>query len=438
MKYNLNNENLTDKFLAERYGIDKNLIVIARETDRELRSAFDEISDIASYNQMKVLSAMARRGLSSSHFTVSTGYGYGDTGRDILEEIYADVFQAEAALVRPQIISGTHAIATAMFGVLRAGDELISVTGRPYDTLLKVIGVQESQGSLMEHGIIYKEAALDEKGRPDYESIRALITPKTKMAAIQRSKGYTLRRSFTVKEINGLIWFIKSINKDIVCFVDNCYGEFTDYAEPEADLLAGSLIKNPGGGLAPVGGYVIGRSDLVYGAACRLNTPGAGRNVGPSLGLASIFTQGLFQAPQVVKGTLQGAVFAARLFEKLNIDHSPKVNEKRSDIVQAAVLKSPEAVAAFCRGVQRAAPVDSFVVPEAWDMPGYDCPVIMAAGAFVQGSSIELSADAPMREPYAVFFQGGLCYDHSRFGVLMGIDEMLRNNLIRLYSGTPQ
>lgn len=415
-----------DALLRARFGIDGRLLDIGREADGELADVFAQIGDIASYNQIKVLSAMGRCGLGSGHFVTSTGYGYGDAGRDVLEEIYAEVFGTEAALVRPQIISGTHAIATAMFGVLRPGDELLSVTGAPYDTLLKVIGVQEARGSLIEHGIMYKEAPLAADGMPDTAAIRALIGPKTKMAAIQRSKGYTLRRSYTVDEINELIAFIKGINPDIVCFVDNCYGEFTDYFEPVADLLAGSLIKNPGGGLAPVGGYIAGKSELVHAAACRLNTPGIGRDIGPSLGLSSVFAQGLFNAPQAVKGALMGAVFAARIFEKLNIDHAPRALEKRSDIVQAAVLKTPEALQAFCQGIQKASPVDAFVMPEPGAMPGYACPVIMASGAFVQGSSIELSADAPLRPPYAVFFQGGLSYDHSRTGVLMGVNELIK------------
>jgi len=414
------------------FGIDKRLIELADAVDTELAQVFNGITEITSFNQLKILGAMQHRGLSSGHFTVSNGYGYGDAGRDVLEEIYADVFGAEAALVRPQLISGTHAIATALFGVLRAGDELLSVTGPPYDTLLKVIGVQDAKGSLIEHGIVYKESALDVNDYPDLNIIRSMISPKTKVAAIQRSRGYSLRRSFTTDEINELIGFIKSINKDIICFVDNCYGEFTDFFEPKADVIAGSLIKNPGGGLAPVGGYIAGTEEHVYAAACRLNTPGAGRDVGPSLGLPSVFTQGLFQAPQVVGGALKGAVFGAKMFEKLGITHTPGAYEKRGDIVQTATLGSAEAVAAFCRGIQKASPVDSFFTPEAWDMPGYNCPVIMASGAFIQGSSIELSADAPMREPYAVFFQGGLSYDHSRLGILMGLNELAVSGIIKL------
>ncbi|MDR1703784.1 MAG: methionine gamma-lyase family protein [Clostridiales bacterium] len=412
-----------DRFLHETYGVSEELLIMGREADTELSGVFSSINETASYNQLKVLAAMRDNRLSETHFAGSTGYGYNDAGRDVLERIYATVFGTEAALVRPQIISGTHAIATALFGNLRPGDELLSVTGRPYDTLLKVIGVSPATGSLMEHGIGYKEAPLTDGGI-DYEAVKSLITPRVKIAAIQRSKGYAWRRSFTVEEINKLIDFIKSINRDIICFVDNCYGEFADVSEPRADLLAGSLIKNPGGGLAPVGGYIAGKEELVHAAACRLNTPGLGGEAGPTLGFTQAFLQGLFAAPQVVKGALMGAVFAARMFEKLGYEHMPGAFEKRSDIVQAAVLKTPSNVEAFCLGVQKAAPVDSFVKPEAWGMPGYSCPVIMAAGAFVQGSSIELSADAPMREPYIVFFQGGLSYDHSRAGVLAGLNEL--------------
>lgn len=413
------------KALEGMFEIDRKLIRLALTAEEALADIF-RITDVtADFNQHRVLKHMQTNRLSETHFASSTGYGYNDAGREVLERIFAGVMGTEAALVRPQMISGSHAIATALFGALRPGDELLSVTGAPYDTLRKIIGITPAKGSLMEHGIVYKEAALNGM-EADYEAIKSLITPKTKVAAIQRSKGYSWRKSLSVTEINGFISFIKAINQDIICFVDNCYGEFVEEEEPKADLMAGSLIKNPGGGLAPCGGYVVGRADLVEAAACRLNVPGAGLDMGPTLGLTGTFLQGLFMAPQIVAGALKGAMFAGWMAHALGYDVLPGLHESRSDIVQAIKLRSPEAVAAFCKGVQMAAPVDSFVTPEPWDMPGYGCPVIMAAGTFVQGSSIELSADAPMRPPYTVFFQGGLSYAHSRLGALMGLNEVCK------------
>lgn len=419
-----------EELLTGAFGISKKLQRIGSEAENGLKDKLEEYKNIADYNQLKVLCAMRENRLSETHFAGTTGYGYNDTGREALERIYSDVFDCESALVRPQMISGTHAIATALFGNLRYGDELLSVTGRPYDTLLKVIGQTPAKGSLAEHGVTYKEAALTEDGKPDFDEIRRLITANTKIAAIQRSKGYAWRRSFTVEEINEIIRFVKSIRKDMICFVDNCYGEFCETEEPKADILAGSLIKNPGGGLAPVGGYIAGAEEYVYAAACRLNTPGAGREIGPTLGFTTPFLQGFFLAPQIVGGALGGAAFAAAVFEMLGYPVLPKPEEKRTDIVQAVQMKNSGEVLAFCRGIQKAAPVDSFVTPEPWEMPGYDCQVVMAAGAFVQGSSIELSADAPLREPYTVFFQGGLSYMHAKTGVLTGLNEMLKNGFL--------
>ncbi|MCL2406603.1 MAG: methionine gamma-lyase family protein [Defluviitaleaceae bacterium] len=413
-------------YLSEHFKIKQSILDMAERAEIELLSSAEarETDKIAAHNQYKVISAMQRVGLSSGHFAASTGYGYGDMGRQALEAVYADVFAAEAALVRPQMVSGTHAISTSLFACLRPGDELLSVTGTPYDTLLGVIGVNPTRGSLIENGIIYNEVSLDENGKPNEAAIRAAISPKTKVAAIQRSRGYSLRPSLTVDEVNDLVNFIKGINRDIICFVDNCYGEFVDYEEPTADLLAGSLIKNPGGGLAPTGGYIVGKEELVHAAANRLIAPGAGLETGPSLGLAPVLLQGIFLAPHVVAASLKGALFAAKMFGLLGVEHFPKFTEKRGCIVQAAVLGAPDALEAFCLGIQSASAVDSFVTPLAWDMPGYDCKVVMAAGGFVQGSSIELSADAPLREPYAVYFQGGLNYDHAKLGVLCAVDRL--------------
>lgn len=419
----------TQEFITEQFGISEKTLNFCLESEETVRKQFAEIDSIAEYNQLKVLRAMQKNRLSDIHFAATTGYGYNDLGRDTLERIYADVFHTEAALVRPQMISGTHALSTALFGNLRHGDELVSVTGLPYDTLQGVIGIRKTRGSLIEHGIIYKQVDLKQDGTPDFEQIAKTVTPKTKMIAIQRSKGYSWRHSFTVDEIKEMICFIKNISNNIICMVDNCYGEFVDYLEPSdvgADMTVGSLIKNPGGGLAPVGGYIAGTEETVENAACRLTSPGLGKEVGPSLGLNGALTQGLFLAPQVVSGSVKTAVFASSIFERLGFPVLPVPTEKRSDIVQAIRLGSAEKIISFCRGIQKGAPVDSYVTPEPWDMPGYDCPVIMAAGAFVQGSSIELSADAPIRPPYDVFLQGGLTWHHGKIGVMTAVDEILK------------
>ncbi len=416
-------------------GIEPKLISFGRKIEKDLQERFRHIDQTAEFNQLKVLKAMQDNRVSDIHFSASTGYGYNDIGRDTLEKVYADVFHAEDALVRPQLISGTHALTVALSGNLRPEDELLSPVGKPYDTLEGVIGIKETRGSLAEYGVIYKQVDLKEDGSFDYDRIKEAITPKTKMATIQRSKGYADRSTLSVKQIGELISFMKSIKPDIICMVDNCYGEFVDTIEPSdvgADLCVGSLIKNPGGGLAPIGGYIVGRAEYVENAAYRLTAPGLGKEVGATLGINSSLYQGLFLSPQVVSGALKGAIYAANLYEHFGFGVRPDGKEDRHDIIQAVTLNSPEAVIAFCKGIQAAAPVDSFVVPEPWPMPGYNCDVIMAAGAFVQGSSIELSADAPVKPPYTVFFQGGLTWFHAKHGILMSLQKLYEKKLIQL------
>lgn len=423
-------------YLKDEFGFDDKVIDYCLEIEKAISEKFKEIDRITEYNQYKVLKAMQKNRLSESCFNVSTGYGYNDIGRDTLEKIYADVFNTELALVRPQIISGTHALTVALFGNLRYGDEMVSVVGAPYDTLQSVIGhVREVKGSLVEHGIIYKQVDLLPDGTVNYEGIAEQITEKTKLVEIQRSKGYEYRPSLTVEEIEKIIKKVKSVKPDVICMVDNCYGEFTDIKEPTdvgADLMVGSLIKNPGGGLAPVGGYIVGREEYVENAAYRLTSPGMGREVGPSLGIITSLIQGLFLAPTVVNASLKCAIFASAIFANLGFEVMPKPEEKRGDIVQAIQMKTPEGVIAFCEGIQMGAAVDSYVKPEPWDMPGYDCQVIMAAGAFVQGSSIELSADAPMKEPYTVFMQGGLTWYHAKIGIMITVNNLYKKQLIKL------
>lgn len=424
------------KYLNDEFNFEDKVIDYCLNIESELESKFKEINKITEYNQYKVLKAMQKNRLSESCFNVSTGYGYNDIGRDTLEQIYADVFHTELALVRPQIISGTHALTVALFGNLRYGDEMVSLVGAPYDTLQSVIGhIREVKGSLVEHGVIYKQVDLLEDGSINYAGIAEKITDKTKLVEIQRSKGYDYRPSLTVDEIEKIIKTVKAIKPDVICMVDNCYGEFTDYIEPSdvgADLIVGSLIKNPGGGLAPVGGYIAGKAGYVENAAYRLTSPGMGREVGPSLGVITSLMQGLFFAPGVVNASLKGAVFASAIFKKLGFNVMPEPDEKRADIVQAIQMKTPDGVIAFCEGIQMGAAVDSYVKPEPWDMPGYDCQVIMAAGAFVQGSSIELSADAPMKEPYTVFMQGGLTWYHAKIGIMMTVNNLYKKGIISL------
>lgn len=424
------------EYIVENFDIDKKVVDFCEKEEEKIKDKFLDIEKIAEINQYKVLRAMQKNKLSDIHFASTTGYGYNDLGRDVLESIYADVFHTESALVRPQIISGTHALTVALFGNLRYGDEILSPVGKIYDTLEGVIGhKREVRGSLKEHGVSFRQVDLLENGNIDYDSVAKAITPKTKLAAIQRSKGYCLRPSLTVDEIKKLIDFIKNIRSDIICMVDNCYGEFVDIIEPSdvgADLVVGSLIKNPGGGLAPVGGYIAGKNEFVENAAYRLTSPGLGKEVGPTLGITPALIQGLFLAPQVVSSSLKGAVFASRIFKDLGYNVMPQPDEKRADIVQAIQMTDEKELIQFCQGIQKGAPVDSYVVPEPWDMPGYDCPVIMAAGAFVQGSSIELSADAPIKEPYIVYLQGGLTWHHAKIGIIVALNKMYNANLIKL------
>ena len=399
----------------------------------QLRERFQQIDDIAEYNQLKVLHAMQKNQVSEACLLGTTGYGYNDLGRDTLEAVYADIFHTEDALVRPQITCGTHALALALMSNLRPGDELFSPVGKPYDTLEDVIGIRPSRGSLAEYGVTYRQTDLLEDGSFDYEGIRKSVNEKTRLVTIQRSKGYQTRPTLSVERIGELIRFIKEIKPDVICMVDNCYGEFVEEREPGdvgADLVVGSLIKNPGGGLAPIGGYIAGKKECVENAAFRLTSPGLGKEVGASMGILKDFYQGLFLAPVVTAGALKGAVFAANLYEKLGYAVVPNGSESRHDIIQAVTFGQPEGVIAFCRGIQAAAPVDSHVTPEPWDMPGYDAKVIMAAGAFVSGSSIELSADGPIKPPYAVYFQGGLTWQHARFGILKSLQSLVDAGLV--------
>ena len=418
-----------------RLGVSQAVLDFGDEVIAELTDRFAHIDAVAEYNQAKVVGAMQENRLAAQHFNLSSGYGYDDAGRDNLENVYASVFHTEAALVRPQISCGTHALTLALGANLLPGDELLSPVGAPYDTLEEVIGIRPSVGSLREYGVSYAQVDLLDGGKFDYEGIRKAINEKTKLITIQRSKGYATRPSFSVKEIGELIAFCKECKPNVICMVDNCYGEFVDVIEPSdvgADMVVGSLIKNPGGGLAPTGGYICGRKEFIERCAYRLNAPGLGKEVGANLGLLTSLYQGFFLAPTVVSGATKGALFAARCYEKLGFRVVPTSAEPRNDIIQAVELGSREGMVAFCHGIQAAAPVDSYVTPEPWPMPGYDSDVIMAAGAFVQGSSIELSADGPIREPYAVYFQGGLTWYHAKLGILMSLQKMLEAGLIEL------
>ena len=409
-------------------GVSENVLAFSETILSDLKDRFAAIDAIAEANQLKVVAAMQKNRVAANHFNLSTGYGYDDEGRDTLERVYADCFGAEAALVRPQITCGTHALAVALSANLLPGDELLSPNGAPYDTLEEVIGIRPSKCSLMEYGVQYRQVDLLPDGTFDFDGIRAAIGPKTKLITIQRSKGYATRPSFSVAQIGELIAFCKQCKPDVLCMVDNCYGEFVEDTEPiqvGADMMVGSLIKNPGGGLAPIGGYIAGREDLIENCAYRLTSPGLGKEVGASLGVMQSFYQGFFLAPTVVCGALKGAVFAANIYEGLGYPVVPDGKESRHDIIQAVTLGSAEGVIAFCKGIQAAAPVDSYVSPEPWAMPGYDSDVIMAAGAFVQGSSIELSADGPVKPPYAVYFQGGLTWYHAKLGILKSLQSLL-------------
>lgn len=400
-----------------------------------LKERFEAIDRTAEYNQAKVVGAMQKNRVSAQCFAATTGYGYDDIGRDVLERVYADTFHTEAALVRPQITCGTHALTVALSANLRPGDELLSPVGKPYDTLEEVIGIRDSVCSLKEYGVSYRQVDLTADGGFDWEGIRAAINEKTKLVTIQRSKGYQTRPTFSVEQIGELIAFVKSVKPGLVCMVDNCYGEFVEEIEPSdvgADMTVGSLIKNPGGGLAPIGGYIVGTKACVERCAYRLSAPGLGQEVGANLGILPSFYQGFFLAPTVVAGALKGAIFAANIYEKLGFRVVPNSTESRHDIIQAVELGSAKRMIAFCAGIQAAAPVDSYVRPEPSEMPGYDADVIMAAGAFVQGSSIELSADGPIREPYAVYFQGGLTWYHAKLGILMSLQKLCDAGLVTL------
>ena len=422
--------------LAEQYqlfGISREVLTFSEEILFSLKDRFEEIDKVAEYNQLKVIHAMQECKVSEACLSGSTGYGYNDLGRDTLERVYAAIFHTEAALVRPQITCGTHALALALMSNLRPGDELLSPVGKPYDTLEEVIGIRPSKGSLKEYGISYKQVDLLPDGSFDYEGIRNAINEKTKLVTIQRSKGYQTRPTLSVTKIGELIHFIKDIKPDIICMVDNCYGEFVETIEPTdvgADMVVGSLIKNPGGGLAPIGGYIAGKEECVENAAYRLTSPGLGKEVGASLGVLSSFYQGLFLAPTVTASALKGSIFAANIYEKIGFPVIPDGKESRHDIIQAVTLGSPEGVIAFCQGIQAAASVDSFVTPEPWDMPGYDSQVIMAAGAFVSGSSIELSADGPIAPPYAVYFQGGLTFPHAKLGIMKSLQNLIDRKIL--------
>lgn len=419
--------------MYKELGIRDEVYEIGRKQEARLKERFAQIDRIAEYNQLKVIRAMQKNQVNENCFHYASGYGYNDPGRDLLEAVYADVFHTESALVRPQITCGTHALSLALSANLRPGDELLSAAGKPYDTLEEVIGIRPSSGSLAEYGITYSQVDLLADGTFDYENIKKAINERTKIVTIQRSKGYQTRPSFSVSQIGELIAFVKQIKPEVICMVDNCYGEFVELQEPSdvgADMVVGSLIKNPGGGLAPIGGYIAGREDLINACGYRLTSPGLGKEVGASLGVMRSFYQGLFLAPTVVAGALKGAIFAANIYEELGYPVVPNGTESRHDIIQSIELGTPEGVIAFCRGIQAAAPVDAYVVPEPWPMPGYDSDVIMAAGAFVQGSSIELSADGPIKPPYAVYFQGGLTWQHAKLGILMSLEYMIRDGIV--------
>jgi len=417
-----------EKIIAREFGISPKLLKMSEAVSKEISPVLQEIEDIVEFNQIKVLSAMKRAHLSDFHLSGSTGYGYNDIGRDTIDQIYADIFKAEDALVRTHIVSGTHAISLCIFGILRPGDEVLSATGTPYDTLKKAL-LGDNYGSLTDFQITYKEANLKDN-KPDYEAIRENINDKTKMVLIQRSRGYSLRPSLSINEIEQLIRFIKSIKHDIICFVDNCYGEFVESREPievGADLCAGSLIKNPGGGIAPTGGYVVGKKKLIQQCAYRLTAPGLDKSCGSSLFSNRLIAQGLFYSPKVVGEALKGAVYTSRIMERFGFDVNPKYDEKRSDIVTAVILKDKDALIRFCRGIQKAGPIDSHVQPEPSTMPGYEHKIIMAGGSFIQGSSIELSADGPLREPYAVYIQGGISFAHVKIGIMCGLQALIES-----------
>lgn len=423
--------------MKQFFDIDDKLLALDKKARELCRPVFDELDAVAMHNQHKVLAAFIKNGVSEAHLGISTGYGYGDRGRDTLEQVFADCVGAEDSLIRHNFVSGTHTLAVMLFGVLRPGDSMLCLTGRPYDTLIGVLGIdRHSDGSLVDFGVNYEQVELDANGEPDLDEIRRhLGKKKFKVAYIQRSRGYSLRPSLTIEKIGELVDVVKTVSPDTLVLVDNCYGEFVDRVEPTAvgaDLIAGSLIKNPGGGIAPTGGYIAGRHDLVEACGYRLTCPGVGREVGATLGHNRELYMGLFAAPHTVGEALKTATYAGALFGLLGYESTPSYDSKRADIIESVLLKTPEALIAFCQGMQKGAPVDSFVTPEPWDMPGYDDPVIMAAGAFTLGASIELSADAPLREPYAAWLQGGLNFASGQAGVLLGAQSMIDKGIIKL------
>ena len=428
--------NVTEsQYMYQQLGISEEIWEYGQKTEARLKERFREFDETAEYNQLKVIRAMQENRVSEACFNYVSGYGYNDMGRYTLEAVYASAFHTESALVRPQITCGTHALALALSANLRPGDELLAPAGKPYDTLEEVIGIRPSKGSLAEYGVTYRQVDLLEDGYFDYPAIEKALNERTKVVAIQRSKGYQTRPSYSVEKIGELIAFIKERKPDVICMVDNCYGEFVEELEPSdvgADLIVGSLIKNPGGGLAPIGGYIAGKKEYVDQAAYRMTCPGLGGEVGATLGVNRSFYQGFFMAPVVTANALKSAIYAANIYEGLGFSVSPDGSQSRHDIIQAVTFGRPEHVIAFCQGIQAAAPVDSHVTPEPWAMPGYDSDVIMAAGAFVQGSSIELSADGPIKPPYTVYFQGGLTWEHGRFGILMSLQKLLEAGLVTL------
>lgn len=422
------NNRIKNEMLFNEFNIKEEVFKIINEAEEELKDKFKEIDDISEYNQYKVIRALQKNRVSEMHLNGTTGYGYNDTGRDTIEKVYADIFKTEDALVRLNMLCGTHALKVALFGNLKCGDEVLFPAGKPYDTLDSTIGINGAKGSLVDYGITYKIVPLNEDESFNYDEIKKAINEKTKLVEIQRSRGYDTRATFSVEQIGELIKFIKEVKSDIVVMVDNCYGELTDYIEPTevgADFCVGSLIKNLGGGVAPCGGYIVGKKEYVENASYALNTPGLGKEIGASLGYNRSFLEGLFNAPGVVNAALKGAILTARVFEKLGYKVSPSSDAKRNDIVQQIYLNNADNVIKFCQAIQHSSPVDSHVSAEPWDMPGYDDPVIMAAGTFVQGSSIELSADAPIREPYVVYMQGGLNYEHVKLAILNAVNEMI-------------
>ena len=425
----------TDEYLQCNFGIDKRILELVSKSEKKIEHIFGKYEDICAYNQYKVLDAFQKNGVSDRHFNWNTGYGYDDIGREVTEKVFAEVFKAEKAIVRTQIVNGTHALSLILSGILRPGDEIMYISGKPYDTLEEVIGIRGNEmGSLSEFGITYKEVPL-KNNKLDFTGIKKAISDKTKMVTLQRATGYSWRKAIEIDDIENAVQEVKAIDDKIVFMVDNCYGEFLDILEPTeigADVMAGSLIKNPGGGLALSGGYIVGKSQLIDKIMYRLTCPGIGGECGLTFGQTRNILQGIFMAPNVVKGAIKGAILCGEVYSQLGYDTCPKTGDARSDIIQGIKFLSEEKVIGFCQGVQEAAPIDSFVKPEPWDMPGYDTPVIMAAGAFIQGSSIELSADAPIREPYIAYFQGGLSYEHSKFGIIKSLDNLYKKGLLDL------